>query len=341
MRNIKKLVAALRAVAVVLLLAAVVVTIYNLATTGIAWKEMKTKLDAVGAKTGLIERGRFDADYSAALSAAAAAKEESLGVRTQKVADKMAYFAEAGSEAEKLQKEMSLQTEYDYYNAEFDAAGYVESLANRTNPAEIKKTAEIYEYFDGLAAPAKGKKIAKLKLADNRPAFEELHAAWTAEHGEEVGSFFDFSQTAEVIIREAIDGGEAITQAAEYFTQNVLYEGYLVKLAEVNAAEAGESSASLLDAFEAVAVKKASGESADFKAFFEEQYEVLCGLYPDQAMPEMALFVPTVRSLIEAGAAFDGTYGSVFSALQNAQEAAGSNSFSRFMSSFNRSVVDT
>ena len=74
MRNIKKLVAALRAVAVVLLLAAVVVTIYNLATTGTAWKELKTKLDAVGAETGLVERGRFDADDNAALIAAAAAK---------------------------------------------------------------------------------------------------------------------------------------------------------------------------------------------------------------------------------------------------------------------------
>jgi len=341
MRNIKKLVAALRAVAVVLLLAAVVVTIYNLATTGTAWKELKTKLEAVGAETGLVERGRFDADYSAALSAAAASKEESIGARSQKVAGKLAHFAEAGTLAEAKLQESELQAQYDYYNAEFDAAGYVESLTTRANPEEIKKTAEIYEYLDGLAAPAKGKKIAKLKLADNRPAFEELHAAWTAEHGEEVGSFFDFSQTVELMVREAIDGGTAITNAAEYFTQNVLYEDYLLKLAEVSAAEAGEAGASLLDAFAAVAAQKAAGESADFKAFFEEQYVTVSGLYPDQALPSEALFVSTVRGLIESGAAFDGTYGSVYAALQSAQEAANSNSFSRFMSNFCRSVVNT
>ena len=107
MRNIKKLVAALRAVAVVLLLAAVVVTIYNLATTGTAWKELKTKLEAVGAETGLVERGRFDADYSAALSAAAASKEESIGARSQKVAGKLAHFAEAGTLAEDFQRRYS------------------------------------------------------------------------------------------------------------------------------------------------------------------------------------------------------------------------------------------
>ncbi len=342
MRNIKKLAAALQSLAVVMLLIALVATVYNLSTVGTAWGPLQKKMASAGANTNLIVRGRFDADYSAALSAAAATRGEADSVRTQAVADKMTYFLESGTAAEAKLKQANLEKEYTYFNTEFNAAAFVESYATRSNPQEVRELAEIYEYLDSLAAPP-GKKVPNLKLADNRPAFEKLHGEWTAAHGEEtVGSFYEMSKTVKLLVEEAVAGGTAVTDAAAYFTANVTLEAYQAKLAEVLSEEAAEATNSFMDDFVALCEQKAAGEAVDFAAFFKNQYAVLQEKYPSQVLPEYALFVPTAHSLIDSGIAFDGTYSSLYNALVKAQDTANANSVARYMTStFYPAVIET
>ncbi len=343
MRNIKKLAAALQSLSVVLLLVALVATIYNLSTVGTAWGPLQKKMTSVGADAGLITRGRFDAAYNAALSAAAATRGDNSGTRTQAVAKEMTYFLNSGTAAESNLKQVNLEKEYAFFNTEFDAAAYAESYASRANPKEAKELTEIYEYLDSLAAPKTGKKLPGLKLADNRPAFEEIHAAWALEYGEDaVGSFYEFSKTVKLMVEEAVSNGAAVTDAAAYFNTEVTFEGYQVKLGEVLSSEAVEDANSFLDDFVALCEQKANGEEVNFVSFFESQYTVLQSKYPSQTLPEYALFVPTAHTLIDSGIAFDGSYTSLYNALIKAQETASANSFSRYMSgTFYPAVIET
>ena len=68
MKNIKRLVAILRALGVTLLFIALAITIYIFATSGTIWGEMKTVLTNAGADAGMGTRVVFHTDMYNALN---------------------------------------------------------------------------------------------------------------------------------------------------------------------------------------------------------------------------------------------------------------------------------
>ena len=340
MRSIKKLVAVLRAIAVVMVFVAVVATIYNLATTGTSYKTYKEKMVAMGTKPGMVDRLAYDAAKPAALSKAASTKDLTAAERLDAVTDVMKHFEELGLEAEEAKTLSDVQAVVAYLNTEFDAAAYVAKANDDSASVEdLLELKEIYEYLDGLAAPAGGKKMAKLKLVDNRPVFEETYAAWDEEKGEEIGSFLEFSKAVRQIVDEQNAAGAAITNAGEYLNNTLVYEDYLVALQAVQNAEASEKAATFSDAFLAICEKKLAGEEVDFEAFIQEQYDVLKGMYPTENLGTWQQFAPVVKSLVDSFN-FDGSYASVRNAVVSAQEGIRTNSFSAFMREFNRGIIN-
>ena len=337
MRSIKKLVAVLRALAVVMAFVAVVSTIYNLATTGTTYKTYSDKLTAMNAKPGFVVRLKYDSAKPAAMSAAAATKGETNAVRLDAVKNEMQAFEVLGLEAEAAKAQADVQAVINYLNNEFDAAAYIAAASEETTSVEdILALKEIFEYLDGLAAPAGGKKVAKIKLVDNRPVFEEAYAAWEEAHGD-VGTFLEFSQTVQAIVDEQNAAGAAITNAGEYLTATLTYEDYMVKLAAVQEANGGDKGASFGDQLVELCEKKLAGEAVDFEAFLKAQYETLKANYTD-ITASYELFVITVRSQLDS-TGFDGSYAAIRSALATAQEAAKANSFAVFMNDFNKAIV--
>jgi len=339
MRSIKKLVAVLRALAAVMVFVAVVATIYNLATTGTSYKNYSAKMISLNAKPGMMDRLRYDALKPTAMSKAVSAKELSGADRLAVVTEIMMPFEEKGLEAEAAKELADAQAAVAFLANEFDAAAYVASASEETTSVEdILELKEIYEYLDGLAAPAGGKKMAKLKLVDNRPVFEETHAAWVAEKGDEVGSFLEFSRAVRQIVDEQNANGAAITNAGEYLTTTLTYEEYQTALAAVLAAESADKGETFGDAFLALCEKKVAGEAVDFDAFLREQFEVLKGLYPADNMGTYEQFAVTARAQIESK--FDGSYGTLRDAVAKSQETIRANSFSYFMRDFNKAIIE-
>ena len=342
MKNIKRLAAVLRTAGIILLALALVATFYSLASGGATWTPMRDKLVSVGADAGFGARLGFDRQVYAAMSEAAGNKELTAAQRAQAVAPYFTSFAEAGAQAEAVKKEADAQAAITYFETEFDAVSFMNTYSVREGLADEKLLTELFDYLDGLAAPAPkgGKKLPNLKLADNRAGFETYYAAFAEQNGEEAGSFAQFTQTVAEMVKAEIAKGEKITNATDWMNANLTAEAYMAAKAELAGAQAGEAAASVLDSFAALAEKKAAGEAVEFDAFFEGEYANLQAVYAEETLPEYALFVPCLKGLIES-ATFDGSYVSVYSALQSAQKAAQENSFSAFMKGFGADLVAT
>ena len=342
MKNIKRLAAALRAAGVILLALALVVTFYSLASGGATWTPMRDKLVSVGAEAGFGSRLRFDVQVYAAMSDCAANKDLPANQRAAAIEPYFASFAETGSQAESARLNADAQAVITYFETEFDAAAYVERYASREGMADEKMLTELFDYIDGLSAPPAlpGKKLPNLKLADNRPAFEEQHAALVEAYGDEAGSFAEFTQAAANLIKAEIANGGAVTDAAAWIAENMPYEVYQAELANVREADADEESANIVDAFAALAEKKAAGEQVDFAVFLQDEYAALEAAYAGEKLPSYEMFVPVMRTLLESST-FDGSYVSVYKALGSAQDAADASSFRTFMKEFCATVVSS
>ena len=339
MKAMNKFASALRAIGVVLLVLALAMSIYNLATGNSKWQTMAAQLQKNGVSTGIISRLQFDHALFPAMAEVAPDKESTMAVRSAKVREHFEGFV---NNVEKKQPEVTQQKideVYAYFNNEFDAAAYGNQYAQWLDRQEDREVAAVISALDALSAPAgkAGKKLAKLQVSCDKAmaaAYEELAAA----HGEEAGSYLEFLLTVQAMIDQAKAAGETVTGAEAYIKAGLDYEAYKAQLAVVQSTERA-SEAGILDEFAALAQAKAEGKAADFEAFFQAVYAEMNAKYPDVTAPSYEAFVTSTRKLLDAGSTFDGSYATIQSAAQDAQVELNSGSFTTFIGNFSRDVV--
>ena len=328
MKNIKRLVAILRALGVTLLFIALAITIYIFATSGTIWSEMKTVLTNAGADAGIGTRIVFQSDMYNALSDAVENIEEPENVRNRLIAGNLACYLEDAKTAEADKRVEEVENIYAYFNGEFDVNAFLERYALRSSGQEEKDLTAIFEKLDTMLTPASksGKKLPAVGGGSCRADVEEFYAAFVEENGEEAGSLLDFASTVAVMIKNAVDSGSAYTKVMDYLSgDEFTFEAYMETMPTVEGAAAEGVAANMLDEFAAVIEKKAAGEAVDFEAFFKDTYATLVSLNPNEALPSYEIYVPCARGLIES-IAFDGTYSSIYTALKEADVAARGNS---------------
>ena len=339
MRSIKRGAVILRVIGIVLLFLAAAMTIYSLASTGTAWKTMNDALSASGVKTGFADRFSFNSAYYNALSEAVSASGTSSAARAGNMARWFESFRSRANASEAAKRDAAVTGVYSYFADEFDAAAFIERFEQMENREEEQRLSEAFEYLDSLAAPAgkPGKKLPALQAASARPAFEAFFEALSAEHGEEAGTFAEFCETVEAMIRASVEGGNAVTSAADYLNKTFDYDAYLAALPEIQSRERAENSDNLLDAFEPIARQKDEGANPDYAAFFTEAYGKLTARYPDA--PAYDVFVTTARDLLDSRS-FGGDYAALISAMRTAQAAQTESSFDAALNRACRSYVD-
>jgi len=324
MKNIKRLVAILRALGVTLLFIALAVTIYIFATSGPIWNEMKTVLTGAGADAGIGTRMVFHTDMYDALNDAMEASDEADNVKNRLIAEHFAPYLEDAKVAEVDKRAAEVEATYAYFQNEFDANAFLERYALRSSGQEEKDLVAVFEKLDTMLAPASksGKKLPAAAAKSCRAEVEEFYAAFVEANGEDVGSLLEFANTVVAMVQSAVDNGSAYTKVMDYLNgDEFTFEAYMEVMPTVDSAAGTDNQENMLDSFAALIEKKAAGEAVDFKAFFEETYAVLVGLNPNEALPAYEIYVPCARGLIES-IAFDGTYTSVYNGLKEAEASA-------------------
>ena len=343
MKNIKRLVAILRAAGVTLLILALAITIYIFATSGSLWKEMKTALSDVGANTGIITRLTYNSNVFAALSDSSHNEDEGPNARANAIAAHMESYIEDGREAEAAKQQKAVEDVYTYFETEFDAAAFMESYSQREQGEDEKELVAVFEQLDAMTTPVTktGKKLpAAASSGNSRADAEAKYAELVEEHGEEVGSMLDFARTLTAMIQAEKDAGTAVNSVADYLKNSFDYDAYLAALPEAQSMVSEGSSANFLDVFAAEVEKQVNGEAVDYEAFFMAAYEDMQNRYPNENLATYEVFVPTVRGLIDSGVAFDGSYGALRNSLLEATKTAKSSSFDAVMQNHYDSIIE-
>ena len=335
MRQVKKFSDILRSVGVVLLLLGLVLTIYATATGGAAWKTFSTGLSASGMKPNLVERIRFNDAYFSAMAGARQDMEELASVRTANAISCFEGFSKRAAAAEQKLDAQNAQELETYFDTELDIEPLVARFEQRDSLEELTEIREIFEYLDMLGMPAlkSGKVLPKLKPASTRPWFEQRHAQWLAEHGEEAtGSFLSFLHTFERLIRDQGDVKDART-----FAEAITFEEYQKEL-EITLAQEREVAASFLDAFMDMVEAKQEGTPLQLSAFLRTQYEGIGAHFADGKTPPYGVFLAAVRGAFD-DPAYDGSYSALVNRMRTLQPVQSGTQFDSFMRGFGRDLT--
>jgi len=336
-RKVKKVSGVLHAAGIVLIILAVVLVIYASATNGNEWNEFKDGLKQSGISVKLWDRFSFNHDYYLALRAAIEEPSIAVGVRAKSV---LTYFAGFISRAEAAEQatfdQLALETE-DWFNSQFDIDAFLTAYDSQKGNQDAAEIREIFEYLDGLSAPQlkSGKSLpSQLKVASSQSWFEERHEQWAEQYGEEVGSFLEYMQTIERMVRE--DG--AVTDASA-FAEALTYEEYQPELAVTLSQDDGQALVLFVDAFASEAEKKASDPQTDIAIFLQTEFQALLDRFSASAPPDYAVFLTVVRDALENLSGFDGSYSLLVSRVQEAQSEQDELKFDTFMEEFSRTLV--
>ena len=338
MKAMNKLGSALRTIGVVLLVIVLALSIYNLATGNSSWKTLSAELTKNGVSTGLINRMKFDHALFPAMSEAALDADATMAVRSAEVAEHFAGFAKQVEKKKPEVQQKKIDEVYAYYNNDFDAVAYGATYELWQDRVEDREIAAAIAALDAYTQTT-GKKMAKLTISC-ASYMEGYYADLSAANGEEAGSYLEFLLTVQAMIEQAKAEGTAITGAEAYVKASFDYETYKAQLAVVQSAERA-SEAGMLDEFAELAAVKAEGGETNFPAFFETVYANLGAAYPEDKAVDYHVFLTSMKSLLEQGANFDGSYATIRSTVQEAQIAANNASFTSFLSSYSRTVVET
>ncbi len=333
MRKIKTFSDILRTTGIVLLLVGLVLTIYAAATGNAPWQDFRNGLRVSGLEPNLVDRARFNSAYFSAMAGARQDENQPGSVRTGNAASHFeAFRLRANQSAQELLVRQAAELE-TYFDTELDPAPLVTRFEQRDSLKELTETREIFEYLDGLSTPAlkSGKVLPKLQPASSRPWFEQRHAEWVEAHGEEAGTFLEFMQTIERLVR---DKGN-VTDARAFAT-DLTYEAYLPELEATRNQESGEAAATFLDGF-MDAVEAREGGTA-LSAYLRTEYEGMGARYPGGNTPPYATFLTAVREALD-DAAFDGSYSALVNRMRALQPAQAGSSFDTFVRDFGRAIV--
>ena len=332
----------MRIAGTILLCLAVLLSGYASIISAPAWKEVTTKLAEVGAVPGSMDRLMFTTDYFHALSRAASDKSGGSAARAAGISGYFASYAARYDKALAAQDAQSAEAVYAYYLTEFNFPSFLERYSLREDNAEQLAIDKIYDSFESLAAPPaiKGKKLPAIKSAGQAeslfPGYYESFAAGRGQ--EEVGTYYEYLQAVQRMLDE-YTADHTVTSAKNYMETVFTQEAYAKSLQAVRTNEKVAENNSFLKSFaEMVAAQTEGAISREtLAAFFEKEYGHVLSQYPGAAY---GVFLNSVKTLINSGVAFDGSYKAVVSAVKSAMSAREASSFAAFLQSFARGLVE-
>ena len=340
MKKIKSVSGVLRVLGIVLLIMALVLEIYALATNGSAWNAFSDRYSQSGVKVTTLDRFAFNHAYYLALRGAMKEGETATSIRAKNAAAQFGGFLSRAEEAEQVALDQLTLEQEDWFNHQFDADAFLDvynNLMNNPNSAEIR---EIFEYLDGLSKPPlkSGKVLPKLKTTTgSRTWFEEHYALWKDQYGENTGSLLEYMQTIERLIKA--DGG--VTDAIS-FAETLTYEAYQTELASTVGLQGSEDLVLFVSNFASQLENKAEGTQTSSIDFLQTEFIALLDNFPESAKPDYAVYLTVVRGALEDLRlnTYDGSYSMLLSRVQKAQSEEDGQKFSTFLQEFSRSLVE-
>ena len=336
MRRIKQISTALRTAGIVLLLLSLVLVLYATATDGKDWAAFSQKLNTLGVKTSLSDRIGFGSAYFEAMASAKSSVGQPSRARVADAARHFDSFSQKALAAQNAQLDAAAAEIETFFESGFDYEAFLEKyrlVENRNEQAEIR---EIFEYLDGLSLPAlkSGKVLPNVKPTSSQPWFEERYAQWSGDHGEAAGSYLEFLQTIQRMVKEAGNVSNAKT-----FAEALFFEDYLPQLQLTLNEEGKEDIALFSDAFAGAAQQKLDGGNSRMADFLRAEYETISSRFAAGAAPSYPLFLQAVQEALVKDVNFDGSYGTLASKMRQAQAAQASQSFDSYLRTFGSDMV--
>ena len=329
MKKINRASSILRITGIVLIILAVVFCLYSMANTGSFWKALNSRMALDGVSTNFIDRVRFDDDYFTALSQAAASKQSEPDARMALVRARFSRYFDRLRDAERKTTDARSEEVYTWFENEFDAQAFLDNFATLENLQESQELKEIFEFIDGLnAAPKKGK-LASLKTTSQEPWFTEYYATFSAEQGEEAGSWYEFMSTVTDLLHEDQDAGVNVRDVKAWMSNNFTVDRYMERLPQVRSREQSELKDNFYEGLARVCEQKLAGESTDFRGFLDTTADSVEAKYPNLSLGGHAAFLSCIRGLME-DPAFDGSYSMISGAMKQAAETAAQNGVAAF-----------
>ncbi len=320
MKQLNKFSKGLKVAGVVLILISVALWIYSLANTGGPWNSIKGMLSSVDEGTNLTDRLAFDNRYFEAMSRAAANRDLDPEARARELKpyfDRWFSRVETGFEKRKVAvREENLR----WLTEDFDASAFLTRLESLEEMQESQDLRVIFEYINSLGGAPKKGKLAKLQAASQEPWFKEYYAAFTAEHGAEGGTWYEFMSAVKVMLEEDAAAGNAVKDVKDWMGSRFSYDTYLQKLAQVRESERAEMTDNFSVSLGALLTKKQAGETVDFASLIRDTAAAVAAKYPDQdlggSLDIETAFAVVMPSLLESET-FDGSYQAIADALRN------------------------
>ena len=338
MKGLKRCAFILRLIGWILIGIAVAVTIYVLATDGTALNAMRNQSSALNASFNAVDRVVFDHQYYNAMIDAANSKTKTAAERNSRARAYFDRFEQRLQGGFNDQTRQNLDAIYADFDANFDAAAYMEFYEQLEGGEESRLLKDAFEYLDSVSKPAAGKsgKLAKLRAASVEPDIAAFYETFVQEHGEEAGTYLEFTETVVAMIKEDIAGGTSVTDAKQY-VRSLDYDRYLNALAAIQTQEREETQ-NLRDEFAALVQKRANGEAADVRGYFDSVYTQLQERYPEETPAYQDTFVQTLLRLLK-DAEFDGSMNTLMKEVRTANTARQAQSVDAFMDGYSVSVV--
>ncbi len=332
----------LRAVGIVLLLLSLVFLIYGLTTDGDSWKTMQEELTARSLKTNIADRLHFDESYFEAVSEAHLSDVKGMNQRVESAAGHFDWIADRARAAEAEAKSGSADAVINYFNGEFSYEDYLADYEQRENVQEQARIRELIEAFNTIATPVGkgGKKLPALAGASCEEDVEAFYADLKKKHRKEESTYVEFLESLKRMLDGVLQDGGKVTSIQKYLEESFDYNEYTKQLEEVRQEESAGEADSFVENFADFAQKKVNGEAADAAAYFEQEQKLLAEKYPEESVSDRTVFLCAIRTLLDSGSRFDGSYASVVAEYRAEEAAAAEAGFDGFLKTFSRSVVD-
>ena len=337
MKKLKMAAIVVRFAGIALLLFALILSFVVNSTTKTAWKDIND-LTGNDFKFGFFDRFRFDRAYQAALlKAQSFDKKDDINTRLTALKPYFGFVAEPMAENDRKALESRVEeTKRKYADGTFDAEAYVAYYEDTESRRDEARLVKAYEYLDTLVAVKKGK--GKAGLSNNksvRGEFETYYNTLCETHGDEVGSFADFSETVAQMAKDYVAENGMIA-ASEYLTAKFDFDKYMEYLPAILDQMENAEDKNLLDDFAEPAYLQAAGLPYDYEAVFESTYREMAESTGTAA--EYEYYVLALDAKL-GQKSFDGSFESAKKATEEQKNAVQSAGFERKFNSYLSVVV--
>ncbi|MBO2517854.1 MAG: hypothetical protein CW338_11410, partial [Clostridiales bacterium] len=255
--------------------------------------------------------------------------------RKAEIAERFAYLEDGILEGEARVEEENAQKICRSYESEALRSRVLEHAASLENVQDEKDLIGLYQQIDSASAIKKGKKALAVSYRD---ACKAYYDGLSAEHGEEAGSFVEFSGTILNLYNAyKAEGGTKTIDA--YLSEEMTWDVYQAALEIVRNEEKAEAQSNPMEHFVDLIEAKAAGEDVDFEAYYRDVYSVYLQKYPDTQISYGRFVVCLNGLLTDTKKDFFGTYEEINAAVEKEAGTYKQTTFPAFMAEFSAAVL--